>query len=77
VAADQRHLCAKTFIANIATEVENDWHKTHSGSWSDEQTVLQEVSKVITPTEGKGYEGGVSLDVRGGHNEIAKVSSPS
>ncbi len=31
---------------------------------------LQEVGKVITPAEGKGYEDGASLDVRGGHNDF-------
>jgi hypothetical protein len=31
-AADRRHLCAQNFITGIATEVENDWRGTLSGS---------------------------------------------
>jgi hypothetical protein len=33
MAADRRLLCAQTFIAGIAAEVENDWRKSLSGSW--------------------------------------------
>ncbi len=35
--ADQRHLCAKTYMTDIAVEVENDWWETGSGLWGDNQ----------------------------------------
>jgi hypothetical protein len=38
-AADQRLLCAHTFVTCIAAEVENDWRKSLSGSWGDDKTV--------------------------------------
>jgi hypothetical protein len=38
-AADQRLLCAQTFFAGIAAEVENDRRNPLSGSWGDDQTV--------------------------------------
>ncbi len=34
----QRHLNAKTSIADIAAKVENDRQETRSGSWGDDQT---------------------------------------
>ncbi len=37
VAADKWHLCAKTFIVDIAAEVEDDQWETRSGSWGDNQ----------------------------------------
>jgi hypothetical protein len=44
-AADRRLLCAQTFIAGIAAEVENDWCKSLSGSWVDDQTVSPTLNK--------------------------------
>jgi hypothetical protein len=44
-AADQRHISAKTFIADIATDVKNDCQKTHSGSWGDDQTGSSTLNK--------------------------------
>jgi hypothetical protein len=41
-AADQRLLCAQAFIA---AEVENDRHKSLSGSWGDDKTVSPILSK--------------------------------
>jgi hypothetical protein len=38
VVVDQRHLCAKASIADIAAEVENDIRELRSGSWGDGQT---------------------------------------
>jgi hypothetical protein len=38
VAADQRQLCAKTFITDIAAEEENDWRETCSGFCGDNWT---------------------------------------
>jgi hypothetical protein len=39
VQADQRHLCAQTFIVDVAAEVENVQCETRSGSWRGDQTV--------------------------------------
>ncbi len=36
--ADKKHLFVMTFIADIATEAENDQRKTRSGSGDDNQT---------------------------------------
>jgi hypothetical protein len=44
-AADQRLLCAQTFVAGIAAEVENDRRKSLSGSWGDDKTVSPILSK--------------------------------
>ncbi len=35
-AADQRHPCAQTFIADIAAKVENDRWNPRLGSWGDD-----------------------------------------
>ncbi len=37
-ATDQRNLCAMTFIAGIAAEVENDWWEACSGLRGDDKT---------------------------------------
>jgi hypothetical protein len=37
--ADQRLLCAQTFIASIAAKVENDWRESLSGLLGDNQAV--------------------------------------
>jgi hypothetical protein len=44
-AADQRHPCEQTFIADIATEVENDLRNLRSGSWGDDQIVSPTLRK--------------------------------
>jgi hypothetical protein len=44
-AADQRHPCAQTFIADVAAKVENDRRNPLSGSWGDDQTVSPTLRK--------------------------------
>jgi hypothetical protein len=44
-AADQRLLCAQTFIAGIGAKVENDRRKSLSGLWGDDKTVSPILSK--------------------------------
>ena len=44
-AADQRLLCAQTFIAGIAAKVENDRRESLSGLWGDDQAVSPTLNK--------------------------------
>jgi hypothetical protein len=44
-AADERLLCAQTFIAGIAAKVENDRRKSLSGLWGDDQAVSPTLNK--------------------------------
>ena len=44
-AADQRLLCAQTFIAGIAAKVENDRRESLSGLWGDDQSVSPTLNK--------------------------------
>ncbi len=44
-AADQRHPCVQTFIADIAAKVENDQRNPRLGSWGDDQNVSPTLSK--------------------------------
>jgi hypothetical protein len=44
-AADQRFLCAQTFIASIAAKVENDRCESLSGLWGDDQAISPTLNK--------------------------------
>jgi hypothetical protein len=44
-AADQRLLCAQTFIAGIAAKVENDRRESLSVLWGDDQAVSLTLNK--------------------------------
>jgi hypothetical protein len=43
--ADQRLLCAQTFIAGIVTKVENDQRESLSDLWGDYQAVSPTLNK--------------------------------
>ncbi len=46
-AADQRLLCAQTFIAGITAKVENDRRESLSGLWCDDQAISPTLNKDI------------------------------